>query len=112
MKLSEKLKEKLKKDFHYSDLTDKDWDSEWVLDNKWKPYYKEKKCICLRNNNDSWLELSINDYLCEKTNTETPNYGEVLSAVQSIIDLMYNSNFDPTINYLEEFEKLLFEMRD
>ena len=43
MKLSEKLKEKLKKDFHYSDLTDKDWDSEWVLDNKWKPYYKEKK---------------------------------------------------------------------
>jgi hypothetical protein len=112
MKLSSEIIDKCLKDFKY-ELTKEQLENDWFIDTS-KPFTSIKDCINLRSKDNCWLELPINDYLKIKSNLDSSyiNYGEVLQSVQSIIDLMYNSNFDPTINYLEEFNKHLFEMRD
>lgn len=109
MKLTSEIIEKILNDFKYV-LTKEQLEQEWFIDTE-KPYTLIKHCINLRSKNNCWLELPINDYLKIKYNKDFSyvNYGEVLNSVQSIIDLMYNSKFDTTINYLEEFEKHLFE---
>lgn len=112
MKLTSDIIDKCLKNFRY-ELTKEQLEQEWFIDTS-KPYTLLTNCINLRSKDGCYLELSVNDYLRIKYDRDLCyiNYGEVLQSVQSIIDLMYNSNFDPTINYLEEFEKHLFEMRD
>lgn len=111
MKLTSEIIDTFLNDSKY-ELTKEQLEQEWFIDTQ-KPFTFIKDCINLRSKDNCWLELSVNDYLKIKYNEDSPyiNYGEVLQSVQAIIDLMYNSNFDPTINYLEEFEKHLFDMR-
>lgn len=111
MKLTSDIIDKCLKNFNYG-LTKEQLEQEWFIDTS-KPYTLLTNCINLRSEDNRCLELTVNDYLKIKYGRDLCyiNYGEVLQSVQSIIDLMYNSNFDPSINYLEEFEKYLFEMR-
>lgn len=112
MKLTSDIIDKCLKNFRY-ELTKEQLEQEWFIDTK-NPFTPALNCINLHSKDNCWLELPVNDYLKMKYGKDFCyiNYGEVLQSVQAIIDLMYNSNFDPTINYLEEFEKQLFDMRD
>lgn len=112
MKLSSEIINKCLKNFKYG-LTKEQLEQEWFIDTE-NPYTPILNCINLRSKNNCWLELPVKDYLKIKYGNDFcyVNYGEVLESVLSIIDLMHNSKFDTTINYLEEFEKHLFEMRD
>lgn len=60
MKLSEKLIEKYKRDFHYSDLKGRDQETNtWQYENE--SYCKVKDCYRLRNCYGSWIEIKSKD---------------------------------------------------
>lgn len=68
MKIPNNLIIKYKKDFHYSELQEKDWETDtWQFDNDL--YYKEKDCFKMHNKYNSWIEIPSCDIIAVMKNT-------------------------------------------
>ena len=134
MKLTEKFIKKYLDDFHY-ELTREQLEQEWHFDKE--PYYQEKDCWRLRAKDGCWLEVTNDDlseafegncYFDPTCDSKKPSLEEIgkldyqdseycagvehekkvaIEACKKVIDKMYDSGFDPTIDYLEMFKQNL-----
>lgn len=132
MKLTEKFIKKYLDDFHY-ELTREQLEQEWHFDKE--PYYKEKDCWCLHAEDGSWLEVANDDLseafggncvfesTCGSKKLSLEEIGKLdyqeseycagvehekkvaMNAFKKVMDEMYNSGFDPTIDYMEIFKQ-------